>query len=214
MREAFEAEDTESVQVFEPEEIVPYVPKFMGRQEEGVNIGALRGTAVHRMLECYDFTSEKGPREQLEELLENNRMTQELSELLPIYKIEKFVYSQIGKRMKKAALEGKLYREKPFVMGFTEKELMAAGFFEAEGKSEDLTLIQGMIDVFWIEEDGIVLLDYKTDSVTEAEELIARYGMQLKLYEEALNRVFASEKLRVKEKFIYAFKFGAVLKVE
>ena len=115
--------------------------------------------------------------------------------------------------MKQAALEGKLYREKPFVMGFNEEELVEAGFFETEGKSEDLTLIQGIIDVFWIEEDGIVLLDYKTDSVNEPEELVARYGTQLTLYEEALNRVFADSTLRVKEKLIYAFKFGKVLKV-
>ena len=52
-----------------------------------------------------------------------------------------------------------------------------------------MTLIQGIIDVFWIEEDGIVLLDYKTDFVTEPKELVLRYEEQLNLYADALNRV-------------------------
>ena len=39
---------------------------------------------------------------------------------------------------------------------------------------EDLTLIQGIIDVFWLEEDGIVLLDYKTDRVDTEQQLIHR----------------------------------------
>lgn len=70
---------------------------------------------------------------------------------------------------------------------------------------EDLTLIQGIIDVFWIEKDGIVLLDYKTDRVQQAKELIDRYETQLKLYADALERVFAARKLKVKEILIYSF---------
>ena len=100
--------------------------------------------------------------------------------------------------MKRAAQAGKLYREKPFVMSFSE---------------EDMTLIQGIIDVFWVEEDGIVLLDYKTDAVANPQELILRYEEQLNLYADALNRVFANTGLKVKEKLIYAFKFGEVIKV-
>ena len=76
-----------------------------------------------------------------------------------------------------------------------------------------MTLIQGIIDVFWIEEDGIVLLDYKTDFVAEPKELVLRYEEQLNLYAEALNRVFIESGLKVKEKLIYAFKFGEVIAV-
>ena len=36
---------------------------------------------------------------------------------------------------------------------------------------EEMVLIQGIIDVFWVEEDGIVLLDYKTDRVDSATRL-------------------------------------------
>ena len=71
-----------------------------------------------------------------------------------------------------------------------------------------MTLIQGIIDVFWIEEDGIVLLDYKTDAVKQPQELILRYEEQLNLYADALNRVFADTGLKVKEKLmIFGLKF-------
>ena len=211
MREAFEAEDMDSIPMFTKEVVVPYVPKFVREpvtdshseeepRETGmdVNRGALRGTAVHRVMECYDFTGVSSPKEQLRKMLEDGRITKELSDLVQMSKVQAFIDSETGLRMKQAALSGKLYREKPFVMSFSE---------------EDMTLIQGIIDVFWIEEDGIVLLDYKTDSVAEPTELVLRYEEQLNLYAEALNRVFVDSGLKVKEKLIYAFKFGEVIAV-
>ena len=130
---------------------------------------------------------------------------------------------------------GALYREKPFVMGFTEEELENYGFGvgsntdsceniyektdsdqEKEEQKrirheEDLTLIQGIIDVFWIEKDGIVLLDYKTDRVQQAKELIDRYETQLKLYADVLERVFGARKLKVKEILIYSFSLEKLI---
>ena len=76
---------------------------------------------------------------------------------------------------------------------------------------EDLTLIQGIIDVFWIEKDGIVLLDYKTDRVQQAKELIDRYETQLKLYADVLERVFGARKLKVKEILIYSFSLEKLI---
>lgn len=206
MREAFEAEDMDCMPVFAEEVIVPYLPKFIqkpegaefGKNASEVNEGALRGTAVHRVMECYNFTGEAGPEEQLQNMLDAGRITQELSQMVPLSKIQRFVDSQTGERMKHAAKMGKLYREKPFVMSFSE---------------DDMTLIQGIIDVFWIEDDGIVLLDYKTDAVSNPQELILRYEEQLKLYADALNRVFSDSGLKVKEKLIYAFKFDEVIVV-
>ena len=79
---------------------------------------------------------------------------------------------------------------------------------------EDLTLIQGIIDVFWIEDDGITVLDYKTDRVDTAQELIDRYATQLKLYADALERVFAARKMKVKEILIYSFRLEKLISIE
>ena len=71
-----------------------------------------------------------------------------------------------------------------------------------ESGSEEMLLIQGIIDVFFEEEDGIVLLDYKTDSVRNARELADRYRTQMELYQEAVERALGKA---VKEKILYSF---------
>ena len=233
MRERFEAEQEETVPAFLEEPVTPTIPLFIQREEsveqETANRGALRGTAVHRVMECYDFASEKSVQEQMEAMEKEEKITADMRALVKEQIVADFVSSETGRRMALAQCGGALYREKPFVMGFTEEELENYGFgvgsntdsceniyektdSEQEKEEqkkvrheEDLTLIQGIIDVFWIEKDGIVLLDYKTDRVQQAKELIDRYATQLKLYADALERVFAARKLKVKEILIYSF---------
>lgn len=91
--------------------------------------------------------------------------------------------------MAQADKRGDLYKEKPFVMDY-------------EG-----VLVQGIIDVFWLENDKIVLLDYKTDRVNAAKELIDRYSTQLKLYADALGRIFSTDgkSIQADERLIYSF---------
>lgn len=227
MREAFEAEEEDTIPIFIKEELVPYIPKFIREaslteektgeaQAETINRGALRGTAVHRVMECYDFTTDVPAEEQVVGMVEKGLLTEELYRLVRIPIVKSFVASETGQRMKAASKRGQLYREKPFVMGFTGEQLENFGF-QADSvitqAKEDLTLIQGIIDVFWIEEDGIVLLDYKTDAVETPKELVLRYEAQLHLYAEALNRVFADRGMKVKEKLIYAFRFGEIISI-
>lgn len=239
MREKFEAEQEETVPAFLEEPVTPTIPLFIQREEsveqETPNRGALRGTAVHRVMECYDFASEKSVQEQMEAMEKEEKITADMRALVREQTVEDFVSSETGKRMALAQQAGALYREKPFVMGFTEEELENYGFGvgsntdsceniyektdsdqEKEEQKrirheEDLTLIQGIIDVFWIEKDGIVLLDYKTDRVQQAKELIDRYETQLKLYADALERVFAARKLKVKEILIYSFSLEQLI---
>uniref|UniRef100_UPI0040267CA4 helicase-exonuclease AddAB subunit AddA n=1 Tax=Roseburia inulinivorans TaxID=360807 RepID=UPI0040267CA4 len=239
MRERFEAEQEETVPAFLEEPVTPTIPLFIQREEsveqETANRGALRGTAVHRVMECYDFASEKSVQEQMEAMEKEEKITADMRALVKEQTVADFVSSETGKRMALAQRGGALYREKPFVMGFTEEELENYGFgvgsntdsceniyektdSEQEKEEqkkvrheEDLTLIQGIIDVFWIEKDGIVLLDYKTDRVQQAKELIDRYETQLKLYADALERVFAARKLKVKEILIYSFSLEQLI---
>ena len=239
MREKFEAEQEETIPAFLEEPVTPTIPLFIQREEsveqETANRGALRGTAVHRVMECYDFASEKSVQEQMEAMEKEEKITADMRALVKEQIVADFVSSETGRRMALAQRGGALYREKPFVMGFTEEELENYGFGvgsntdsceniyektdsdqekEEQKKvrhEEDLTLIQGIIDVFWIEKDGIVLLDYKTDRVQQAKELIDRYETQLKLYADALERVFAARKLKVKEILIYSFSLEQLI---
>ena len=226
MRGKLEQEEDELVPVFKNEEIVPYVPGFvreLNHEEAEVNQGALRGTAVHRVMECYQFSSEVSAAEQIEQMLMNQLITAEMKELVSLPLVERFVASETGARMKLAQQRGELYREKPFVMGFTEEELRRFGFGDEDNSSQnqtqqgDLTLIQGIIDVFWMEEDGIVILDYKTDRIGHAKELTDRYSAQLKLYAEALERIYhksGQPERMVKEKLLYSFRLQEVILVQ
>ena len=262
MRERFEAEQEETIPAFLEEPVTPTIPLFIQRQgsveqeaqnkaqdagqeaeskaeqkikSNTANRGALRGTAVHRVMECYDFASEKSVQEQMEAMEKEEKITADMRALVKEQTVADFVSSETGKRMALAQRGGALYREKPFVMGFTEEELENYGFgadsntdsceniYEKTDSNqekeeqkrirheEDLTLIQGIIDVFWIEKDGIVLLDYKTDRVQQAKELIDRYETQLKLYADALERVFGARKLKVKEILIYSFSLEKLI---
>ena len=260
MREKFEAEQEETVPAFLEEPVTPTIPLFIQKQgsveqeaqnkaqdagqdaeskaeqkieSNTANRGALRGTAVHRVMECYDFTSGQSVHEQILLMEKEEKITADMRSLVNEQIVADFASSETGKRMAFAQEKGTLYREKPFVMGFTEAELEKYGFGagaqtenaqqeiasenvsqEKHMHEEDLTLIQGIIDVFWIEDDGITVLDYKTDRVDTAQELIDRYATQLKLYADALERVFATRKLKVKEILIYSFRLEKLIPIE
>lgn len=175
-------------------------------QGSGVNRGALRGTAVHRVMECMDFAAfleidaeDKGQvmafvMRELERMVPT-LLTEEQRELINPSKLVAFFQSPVARRMAEADKRGDLFREKPFVMDY-------------EG-----VLLQGIIDVFWFEDDGIILLDYKTDRVQTPEELIQRYQKQLELYADALCRVFSNKEhvIEKTENLIYSFAFNNVI---
>ena len=245
MRELFEREQEDAVPVFAEEVEDSVVPRFMQETESAseINAGALRGTAVHRVMECYHFSGEKSAADQITDMEAAGKIDRDMSRLVKRAAVEQFVHSATGARMAAAEAAGKLYRERPFVMGFTAEQMGQYEFgttmkpavqqenpltentktsadSKQKGKAaddpareEDLTLIQGIIDVFWLEPDGIVLLDYKTDRVQTAEQLKDRYAAQLHLYAEALERVFAATGLKVKEILIYSFYLEEVLRL-
>ena len=101
----------------------------------------------------------------------------------------------------RAASEGKLRKEQPFVLS------LPACRLNGQFPDEEQVLIQGIIDVYWEEEDGIVILDYKTDRVKTMEELYQRYAAQLDYYEEAVTRITGRP---VKEKILYSFALQEV----
>ena len=95
-----------------------------------------------------------------------------------------------------AAKAGKLYREQPFVLGVKAEEIYP------DGEDGETILVQGIIDAYFEEEDGLVVLDYKTDRVRAGEELREKYHAQLEYYAEALEKLLLKP---VKEKIIYSF---------
>ena len=197
-----EEEDKETA-LFPEQEIVPLIPGFASGESETFR-GAARGTAYHKVMECLDYSQTQTKdeiRKQLENLVDRKKMSYEEAECIRVYDIFRFTETSLGKRMKKASLSHKLYREQPFVIA------RKMNTIETEWQGEETVLVQGIIDAYFEEEDGLVLVDYKTDRVAEGEEakLVELYHTQLEDYAEALKRMLHEN---VKEKYIYSFTLG------
>lgn len=186
--------------VFMPDSIKSgYVPKFISCEEEVLKANE-RGTAYHRVMECLDYgkvESIEDVKADIQRMLDTQRMSEVQIKSINPKDIYTFVISSIGKRVRQAVMKGNARREQPFV-------------FEYEGQ-----LVQGVIDLFIIEDDKIVIIDYKTDRVSRdisgEKELIKRYSVQLDYYAKALSQLTG---LAVKEKIIYSFALGKEICVD
>jgi ATP-dependent helicase/nuclease subunit A len=138
----------------------------------------------------------------LESLVTNKRIEAGDIDCINPADIIRFYNSSAGQRMKDAFYKKRLYRESPFMMG------LEASRIDKELPEGELVLIQGIIDVWFEEDDGLVLLDYKTDKVKEGYELVKRYALQLDYYQEALEKITGK---KVKERIIYSFTLGEVI---
>ncbi len=175
--------------------------KSTGQQEQPekqvMERAARRGTAYHRVLELLDFTtavSLKDVQNQIQEMVTSGKISEENARMVRPGEIWKFVQTKTGKRMTRAQSKRQSHREQQFVMGVPAREMHM-------GDSDELVLIQGIIDVWLEEEDGMVLIDYKTDHVSDGEILVKRYKVQLDYYQRALEQMTGK---RVKERIIYS----------
>ena len=209
-RESLQEEAGEEL-IQEPE-IVPLLPHFMEEQKEGLT-GASRGSAYHKFLELHDFSKEYTEellKEEIELFYQAGRLSKEMADCIRTKDILAFLNSESGRRMTQAAGNGKLRKEQPFVLGVAASEIYPEIYQDIqkrsqeadENRKEETILIQGIIDVWFEEEDGLVLLDYKTDRVRNASQLKELYHAQLDYYAQALEQLLEKP---VKEKIIYSF---------
>lgn len=158
-----------------------------------------RGTAYHRALELIRFAEISGYDDivkELDRISEEKRMQETAIDMVYPGVLTKFFHSDIAARMKQADRNGKLRKESQFVVGIPAREMDKAD-------SDALILLQGIIDAWFEEDDGLVLVDYKTDRVKEGGEniLLDRYQIQLFYYAKALAQITGK---KVKEAVIYS----------
>ncbi|MEN8078902.1 helicase-exonuclease AddAB subunit AddA [Clostridioides difficile] len=195
-------ETHDTVEVFKEKEVLK--PKFL-KEEKGLS-AAERGTVIHYVMQRLNYDRVNTINEikaQIEEMVMDNSLTEKEASVVWYKKIYNFFNSDLGKRLLKSYKEGRLVsRELPF---FTELSSVEYNPELSEKVYLDEKIrLQGIIDCFFEEEDGIVLLDYKTDYVEEGniDEIIERYRSQLKYYKDALEKI--TEK-KVKESYLYLF---------
>lgn len=191
----------EPVQMLYPEE-EETVPGFIRQSQEEAPGGARRGTVYHKVFEHLDYTeppAADSAARQIAQMKEKGYLLPEEYDSVRYRDFQRFLDSALGRRMACAGRAGTLKREQPFVIS------IPASVRNPEWSDEEEILVQGIIDAWFEEEDGIVLVDYKTDRVRSGEELAGRYRVQLDYYAEALERITGK---RVKEKIIYSVALG------
>lgn len=185
---------------------VPEADGSLGRAASaGQNAGAARGSVIHRCMEIFDYQRFPDPgavdaaafEEWKQEMIQTGRIDAAEARVLTADVILPFLHSPLAARMAAADCRGRLFREQPFVLG------LPADRIDPAFPASETLLVQGIIDAMFEENGSWVIVDYKTDRVKTASELIDRYKVQLDYYAEAVSRIYD---MPVTEEVIYSFE--------
>lgn len=169
-------------------------PKFM--LKEGVT-PAQKGTFMHNFMQFANYENASiDVLKELERLVNLEYLTKEQSEHIDTNKLNTFFNSNLYNRIKKSS---EVIRELKFMYGIDSSEII--GDLSDDFKSEKI-LLQGIADCIFIEDDEIVIVDYKTDYVKNEIEISERYSSQLNLYKKALSETLNK---KTKQCLIYSF---------
>lgn len=178
---------------------------------------AERGSAVHVFMQHFDMArllsaKQRGERavfafvkEEAKRIADMGIISCGQAESIYPPLIGAFADSMLFKRM---ADSGEIIREKKFLVKISDLNLDGSGFMGYNGTEG---MLQGVADCIFRENDGYVLVDYKTDSLTTPEELVRRYALQLRLYAAAFSLILECP---VKKAYIYSFSLGSEIEVD
>ncbi|MCQ2420707.1 MAG: UvrD-helicase domain-containing protein, partial [Clostridia bacterium] len=166
--------------------------------------GREKGSANHLFMQYVRYencVSEELLLQELERLVQEQFLRPEQAAAVDLRRIQTLFSSEFGKRILRAK---NLQREFKFSV------MEDAGRFFPACQSEKI-MLQGVVDCFWIEDDGIVIVDYKTDFIkNDLPEKVEKYRPQVTAYASALGRIFNCP---VKEVFLYFFSAGQAVEI-
>lgn len=178
--------------------------------------GAEKGTATHTFLQFCDFDKivSYGVAEELNRLKEQKFIDEKTANLCNIRQLEKFFQSDLFSRIRSAS---NVWREQRFNIF-----LPASDFTQLTQKAEQLAketiAVQGVIDIFFQEKNGnLILVDYKTDFLTQeeikhpelaAQKLTERHREQLTYYAKAIRQICGK---KPDEILIYSLPLGKTI---
>ena len=177
-------------------EFYPSLPRLSDELEKLDS--AQRGTCTHLFMELADYAkAEVSVRDELDELVRKGFFTKKEASGVYVSAIEKFFGGEFYQRVKASDC---VLREKKFLAAYDDLGL-------GEEYSEYLSagsMLQGVADCIFSEGDGYVLIDYKTDNVSDVSQLYT-YKTQLELYKAALDLILDKP---VKACYIYSFRLN------
>jgi len=195
----------EDVQLAQPIEgiqddndIFSRIPPWLEAEQETEG-GAKRGTVLHKVMQYVALqpaVTAANLTGQLVQWQADGLFMPDEVKLVRIPAVLAFCQSSLGRRM---AASPVLYREYPFSV------LLPGGGYLPSLEEGERVMVQGVIDCLFREEDGWVLIDYKTDRLDDAADFIDRYAVQLSLYKQALEQIMEEQ---VTHCYIYSFHMG------
>lgn len=169
-------------------------PSFM--QKDGLS-AAGRGTATHKVMQFIDFSESPDIDAEIEKLVFENRISENEAAAVDRRQIKNFFDSPLYRRI---ISSGTVRREMRFLT-----ELPVSMYGEGAKDLKDKFIVQGAVDLCFLEPDGVVVVDFKTDRVDSMSELKKRYAAQLGIYSVACEKIFGKS---VKERIIYSFSLS------
>ncbi len=163
-----------------------------------------RGSAMHKVIEFFDFSNSDNIEQEIDRLYEWQYITEEEKNSLSIKDLKDFFESDIFRRIKNSE---RVEREMRFI-----SEINACDIDSSlnEKLANEKVIIQGAVDICFIENGELVILDFKTDRVEDITELRQAYAVQLNSYAKACEKIF---NLKVKQKVIYSFSKSATIDI-
>jgi ATP-dependent helicase/nuclease subunit A len=172
------------------------VPKF--RQGEKKLTAAEKGTIYHGIMERIDFGRVVSEglayvEQAVAEMIEKTIFTETEIQAVDLNRIVGFFDSNLGRRAAAAFADHRLERERPFALQM-----------DLHGEP---VITQGIIDCYFEEEDGLVLVDYKTG---QSRNMAEKYRTQIDIYRRALE---VTSGRCVKEAYIYLTNSGELVEL-
>lgn len=176
-------------------------PSFVTNDRAGKDIGNAIHTAMQyiRYENCGSLSDVQN---EIARLVRENYISREQAELVDCEKIAAFFRQDIGKKLCTGV---KCLREFKF-------SILDDGINYMPELSGEQVLLQGVVDCALLEEDGITILDFKSDRVTteNAASTAERYRNQIETYAEALSRIY---EMPIKAKYLYFFRINTLWKL-
>ncbi len=199
-----ELDETNATPIFVP----PLIKKPMFLEGQKGYTAAEKGTILHAVMQhiqLENVTTAIEVRQEIQRMVANDLLTEQQAQTVDIQRVIRFFSSQLGQRMLKA---DKIQREIPFHIELKCTELYKELPEQIYGK--ETILLQGVIDCYFEEKNDIILIDYKTDYVSQGNTDIIRdkYRIQIDYYAKALEQITGKT---VREKNLYLFWNGETI---
>ena len=154
-----------------------------------------KGILIHFILQNLDFSlnTKQEIKKYIDNLYEDGIINEYDKKYISINKIYNFLNSNIGRNIKNATA---IFREYEFIL---------------DDKTISNSLIQGVIDLFFVVDGKAILVDFKTDRLEDESEFIKRYKIQLDIYKEAINKL---TKYNVDKVYIYSFNLNKEIEIK